>query len=189
MTVPFQLFDVLDPATEAALRASIKRWGVIVPVVVDQHGQVIDGHHRKRIADELGVPCPEQVREVENDEEARQLAVTLNTDRRHLDPEQRRPIVADLRAQGHSLRAIGRALGVSKDTVANDLGELSRGRQFEQPDKVRGLDGKVRPATRPAPEPEPEDDEPLFAPGEHAAILDTLHEEHGDDLTPDYIER
>ena len=36
----FQLFDALDPATEAALRASISRWGVIVPVIVDQDGNV-----------------------------------------------------------------------------------------------------------------------------------------------------
>lgn len=190
--MPFQLFDALDPATEAALRASIKRWGVIVPVVVDQHGQVIDGHHRKRIADELGVPCPEQIREVENDEEARQLAVTLNTDRRHLAPEHRRPIVADLRAQGHSLRAIAGALGISKSQVANDLEALSTSGQSPQPERVRTSDGRTYPATRPAPKPEPEpepDDEPLFAPGEHAAILDTLHEEHGDDLTPDDIER
>lgn len=185
MTVPFQLFDVLDPATEAALRASIKRWGVIVPVVVDQHGQVIDGHHRKRIADELGVPCPEQVREVENDEEARQLAVTLNTDRRHLAPEQRRQVVADLRQQGHSLRAIAGALGSSLRTIQRDLAGVSG----DTPAEIRGRDGKTYPATRPAPKPEPEDDEPLFAPGEPDAILDTLHEEHGDDLTPDDIER
>src|SRR5690606_29372955 len=114
--------------------------------------------------------------------------VTLNTDRRHLDPEKRRQIVADLRAQGHSLRAIGGALGVDKRTVQRDLESI--GADAPIPDRVRTLHGRTYPATRPAPQPEPEpDDEPLFAPGEHAAILDTLHEEHGDDLTPDDIER
>jgi hypothetical protein len=38
--------------------------------------------------------------------------------------------------------------------------------------------------------PAPDDqDEPLFAPGEQDAILDTLHDEHGEDLDPDVIER
>lgn len=50
-----QLFPSLDAATEQALRESIRRFGVLVPVVRDQHGQVIDGHHRSRIAGEEGV--------------------------------------------------------------------------------------------------------------------------------------
>jgi hypothetical protein len=41
-----------------ALRASIRTHGVLVAVVRDQHGRIIDGHHRERIAAELGVACP-----------------------------------------------------------------------------------------------------------------------------------
>lgn len=146
---PFQLFDALDPATDAALRASIERFGVLVPIAVDQHGNVLDGHHRKRIAAELGVSWREDVHVVADEDEARSIAATLNTDRRQLDAERRRKVVADLRQKGHSLRAIGDALGVSKDTVANDVAEaeLSSGRQLT-PDRTIGKDGKSRPAKR-----------------------------------------
>lgn len=52
---PFQLFRNLAPPIEAALRASIYRFGVLVPIAKDQHGNILDGHQRARLADELGV--------------------------------------------------------------------------------------------------------------------------------------
>src|SRR5579871_1928549 len=36
---PFQIMPELDAATEAAMRASILRFGVLVPVTRDQHGR------------------------------------------------------------------------------------------------------------------------------------------------------
>lgn len=142
---PFQLFDALDPATEAALRASIERFGVLVPIAVDQHGNVLDGHHRKRIAAELGVSWREDVHVVADEDEARSIAATLNTDRRQLDAEQRRKVVADLRQQGHSLRAIGNAVGVSQEQVRQDLATV---KDLTVPDRIIGKDGKSRPAKR-----------------------------------------
>ena len=137
---------VLDRATEAALRASILRYGVLVAVVRDQHGRTLDGHHRARLADALGVDYPVAVVEVRDDEHAGNLVRDLNLARRHLDPEQRRRVVASLRADGHSLRAIGAAVGVSKSQVAKDVAQLSTGGQL--PDRVTGLDGRSRPAKR-----------------------------------------
>ena len=58
----FQLFDALDDATEAALRSSIQRHGVLVPIFKDQHDRILDGHQRSRIADEVGVAYEEAVR-------------------------------------------------------------------------------------------------------------------------------
>lgn len=145
---PYQLFPVLDSATESALRASIERWGVLVPIAKDQHGNIIDGHHRARIAAELRVDCRVDVIRVDSADDARAMAATLNTDRRHLTVDQRRPVVADLREKGHSQHAIAGALGVSQSTVRDDLAELSRGTKFAQPATVRGLDGKDRAPTR-----------------------------------------
>jgi hypothetical protein len=51
---------------------------------------------------------------------AREVAVTLNADRRHLDAAQRREVVAALRAASHSYRAIARALGVIKAQAHRD---------------------------------------------------------------------
>lgn len=148
-----QLFPALDAATEAALEASISRWGVLVPVVVDQNGTTIDGHHRSMVADRLGVEYPRLVRNVESEVEALELARTLNTDRRHLDPDQRKQLVVDLATQVddrgvgvHSPNAIADALGVTLDTVQRDLAEVTDVGNL--PDSRRGKDGKVYPAKR-----------------------------------------
>jgi site-specific DNA-methyltransferase (adenine-specific) len=155
-----QLFDALSTPIEDALRASIRRFGVLVPVARDQHGRIIDGHHRVRLADEEGVNCPEVVITVADDDEAREIARTLNADRRQLTEEQRRAVVADLRRGGHSERAIAGALGVSQATVHRDIGRATDSGESVQPDRVRSLDGKSRPAVQsrrdPDPEPEPE---------------------------------
>lgn len=60
--------------------------------------------------------------------------------------EDRRAIVGDLRAEGMSTRAIGSALGVGQSTVRRDLSTEPNG----SVDRITGLDGKSRPATRPA---------------------------------------
>lgn len=149
MTEPFQLFDALPAHIEDALRASIDRFGVLVPVTVDQHGAMLDGHHRARIADELGVHYDRLVRDCTDDDERREIARTLNSDRRQLSEEQRLSVTKALREQGHTLRAIAGALGVSKSTVANDVAQLSSDGQLNQPERVKSLDGKSRPARRP----------------------------------------
>lgn len=170
-----QLFDVLDPATEAALRDSIERFGVIQPIVVSagpwREGTVIDGHHRRRLAHELDVACPVIRRTITTEGEAEEIARTLNEDRRHLlDIEQRRELVAHLRAEGHSLRAIASAVGVSHEQARQDAATV---KDLTVPERVNGLDGKSRPATRPKSEPEwpvrrQEDDEPYHWPGDNA---------------------
>lgn len=138
-----QLYPALDTATEAALRASIERFGVLLPIVVDQEGQLLDGHHRTRIAGELGVDCPRVTRHVADDEERQEIARTLNEDRRMLARSERLPVVRALRENGHSTRAIAGALRVSKSLVHKDLQqEVSTGGQ------VTGLDGKSYPAQR-----------------------------------------
>ncbi len=133
----------LDQATEAALRASIQRFGVIVPVVVDQHGNLLDGHNRQRIAADLGVPCPEQRITVRDADEAKEVARTLNEDRRHMPKAQRLAVVKVLRDQGHSTRAIAAAVGVSQQQVSKDVRQVTTSCQVPAPAAVQGLDGKT----------------------------------------------
>lgn len=175
-----QIFDALDPATEAALRASIVKHGVLVPVAVDQNERVLDGHHRSRIATELDIPFPTIMHWVAGDAEAKEIARTLNEDRRQLPTDQRREVVADLREDGHSLRAIGKAVGVHHSVVADDLeavgfptpqpqpfaaepmgvdsepvGSAPIGRNPKGlPERVTGTDGKSYPAAKPQPTPD-----------------------------------
>lgn len=144
----YQLFDPLDPATEAALRESIDRFGVLVPVVRDQHGNTIDGHHRSRIADELGRKYRVDVISVESEDEAEELARTLNTDRRHLTAEQLDAHIIVLREAGASEHAIADSAGVSRSTVHRRRQQLVQENKLTEPERVQSLDGKSRPAKR-----------------------------------------
>jgi ParB-like chromosome segregation protein Spo0J len=152
MTEQFQLFDALPAHIEDALRASIERFGVLVPVSVDQDGNILDGHHRKRIAEALKVPYDRLVRVCADDDERREIAHTLNADRRQLTEDQRRAVVLQIKVDGgHSNRQIAEALGVSEPTVRRDLAKVSGASPDapELPDRVTGKDGKSYPSRRP----------------------------------------
>lgn len=158
MSAPFQIFPRLPAAVEDALRASISRFGVLVPVVKDQQGRIVDGHHRSRIADELGVEYRVDTVTVTDDDEAKEMARTLNADRRHLTEEQRLAAVALLAGETvavgreevarHSPNAIAGALGVSLKTVQDDIEQLTTASKLSRPEKTLGQDGKVRPTKR-----------------------------------------
>lgn len=145
----YQLYKDLSDATEAALRASIRHFGVILPVVYDQHGNVLDGHQRLRIAAELHVDVPATVIAVTDDAHAREIARTLNEDRRAMPRAERIEVVKALREEGHSVRAIAAAVGSPPSTIQGDLATV-RTRTVEEPERITGLDGKERPAQRPA---------------------------------------
>jgi len=125
---------------------------VLVPVAKDQHGNVLDGHQRARIADSLGVKYPINIIEVADEDEAREIARTLNEDRRPMAKDDRIEVVKALREDGHTLRAIAGAVGVSQEQVRQDLSGVNH----LTPDTVRGLDGKSYPA-RKAPKLPPQD--------------------------------
>lgn len=79
------------------------------------------------------------------------------------------------RDKGMSFRAIGKVMGVSAQSVMRDTATVPDGTVDgpapEPPTEIVGLDGKVRPASRPAPAPAPapapeptdDDDEPVDA--------------------------
>ena len=62
---------------------SIKRFGVLVPIIRDQAGNILDGHHRAAIANQLGIEAPERSVEAPDDpDEKAALIGSLNDDRR-----------------------------------------------------------------------------------------------------------
>lgn len=119
--VVFQPMPKLSPDQYDALKSEIEANGIVVPIILDQHGRIIDGHNRKQIADELGIVCPSEVRHVVDDAEAENLAVVLNCARRHLSREQVRYIVRNeiKRCPDDSDRAIARRVGCSPSTVGS----------------------------------------------------------------------
>lgn len=80
----YQLFERLRPAEYAALEADIAKRGVLVPVEVDENGNVLDGHHRVEIAERLGKPYQTIERHFDTEREEREHVIKLNLARRHL---------------------------------------------------------------------------------------------------------
>lgn len=144
------VFPPLPPDEYQALRDSIAERGVEVPIVVDEHGDVIDGRMRRHIARELGIECPSEVRAGLTLDERRELAVTLNGPRRHMSRQQKRQLVVSelMVGRDRSDRAIGRLAGVDGKTVGKIRAELET-----EEDTWRKAKPPVESAESPQPEP------------------------------------
>lgn len=118
-SVRYQVMPPLSPDEYQELHDDIKANGVLVPVVEDENGVLIDGHHRQKIAFELGVPCPVEIIEGKSEAEKRGMAFTLNLKRRHLNREQRRALIAESLKQDPQLsnREHARRTGAHQTTA------------------------------------------------------------------------
>lgn len=147
---PILKMPVLNAEDLSALRSNIAQNGVVVPIILDEQQNIIDGFHRLQIATELGYECPEVVIPNLSLEEKRTLARSLNLARRQLSSEQRRALIADQLAEtpGLSNRLISKQLGVSHPTVASVRAELTSTGKLFQLDRTKGIDGKVRSIRR-----------------------------------------
>jgi transcriptional regulator with XRE-family HTH domain len=176
MTTAYQLLPPLTDEGRAALRDDIAEHGVQQPIVVDEHGTIIDGHHRQAIADELGVACPRSVYPGYSDEEKRSLALRLNLHRRQLTTAQRNELIVALRREGMTQQEIAKAVGVSVGTVN---GALKFSPENEGgPETITNTRGQQRPTRydrRPRPGDDFTDDQ-----GETRRVAEV--QEHGDDI-------
>lgn len=115
------LLPPLSSAEYAALRADIKVNGVREPVLLDEDGNILDGHHRKRIDPN----APTRVIKGLSPEEKRAFVFRSNFCRRNLSPEQRDEVkgrmketAVGLREEGRTQQEIADLLGVARPTVA-----------------------------------------------------------------------
>lgn len=77
----FQAYRLHPPLSReelSMLSKSIQTYGVLMPVVVDEHGHTIDGHERQAICRELGVRCPRRIVKCLSEEEKVALVFQLN---------------------------------------------------------------------------------------------------------------
>ena len=144
----YRLLPPLDSETYAGLKDNIALHGVLVPIVRDEAGLLLDGFARLQIAAELGYECPTVVHEGLSEPEKRSLVRALNLARRQLDQRARRAVIAEQLRETPNLsnRRIARGLGVHHDTVASVRHELASTGQIDQLDRLIGQDGRVRPA-------------------------------------------
>jgi N6-adenosine-specific RNA methylase IME4/ParB-like chromosome segregation protein Spo0J len=142
-----QVMPELSESEYQELKADIEERGVQVPVELDEEGNILDGYHRVKVCNELGISdYPTIIRYGMTDEEKRLHARKLNMARRHLNGEQKRELIAaQLRETPEwSDRQIAKGFGVDHKTVgAVRKGSESTG-EIPQLEKRIGADGKER---------------------------------------------
>lgn len=118
--------DLLPPlktSEREALAADIAIHGVLHPIVIDEDGNILDGHHRYAIDRD----APTRVVAGLSDDEKKAYTIRANLARRNLSSEQSREVSKRQREIARSLRetdakrwtqeAVGALLGVARSTV------------------------------------------------------------------------
>ena len=141
-------FRALNDDEERTLTESIKRFGVLVPVVVDHEGNIVDGHNRQRIAASLGVPYP--ITALPDGASADDVAQALNLARRHLAPEERAVFLVQLAELSN--RAAAAVMGVGETTVRRDRADTAPDGAMPSPVVRTARDGSKRRAKQLTPE-------------------------------------
>jgi DNA methylase/ParB/Sulfiredoxin domain len=149
-TDPYRIFPPATEAQKQELRTAIEAAGLKNPVVMDEHRNVIDGHTRRDICEELGLDWLKgaDVQIGLPEIEKRALAIELNMWRRplQLTPKLRRELVS-IYLQAHadlSVRQVAELFGVSKSQVQIIKTELSKSGQLPKITSTIGQDGVRR---------------------------------------------
>jgi ParB-like chromosome segregation protein Spo0J len=147
----FQVMPDLSPEEYAALKNSIAERGVEVPIVEDAAGNIIDGHHRKRAWEELKAlgfdlaDLPRETRtDLGTDQAKRDLALSLNLQRRHLNRQQRKEVISSaLKATPErSDRWLADVVGADHKTISSVRRHLEVRGEIPQVNRLYGKDGK-----------------------------------------------
>jgi ParB-like chromosome segregation protein Spo0J len=152
-TSKYQLMPDMSPAEFEALKADIAQRGVVVPIDIDEHGDILDGHHRYRAWAELhkNEPPPTIVRAGLSEQEKRAFARKNNILRRHLSREQIRRLIAEQLKDSPEWadNRIAEDLGVDGKTVGSVRDDLESTSEIPKFDRLVGKDGKARPRKQP----------------------------------------
>jgi ParB-like chromosome segregation protein Spo0J len=154
---PYQLLPPLSDDEFASLKADIAKHGILVAVELDEHGHLLDGHHRVRAWQELrseGVRVPDFPRVIRaglTEAEKRSHVRAVNLVRRHLSAAQRRAIIADALREdaSQSDRQVASMLGVSHPTVAAVRRELEGRGDVERFTTRMDVLGRSQPVRHP----------------------------------------
>lgn len=117
-----ELTEILPPLAQddySRLKESIRQKGIQQKIKVLKDGTIIDGVHRKKIAEELklkDIPF-EEIKNVDKDG-VLELGLELNIARRHLSHEQKIEISIKLRQRGFTQEQAGRLVGLDQSTIS-----------------------------------------------------------------------
>lgn len=155
-TSPYQVMPDLSHDEYAALKGDIAERGVLVAVELDEHGNILDGHHRVKAWQELRaetVDLPDYPRIVRvglSEEAKRTHARQLNYARRHLSQEARRELIREQLKDTPELsaRQIAKALGADHKTVITQREALTQRGEIPHVTTTKDTLGRKQPRVR-----------------------------------------
>ena len=184
----YQVMPALSREEMEALRASIEMEGVREPIVVDEDGEILDGHHRHKINPD----APRRVMEGLTESEKVAFAIRSNTARRNLSFEQKKDLRNKQKETAKQLKTedpkkytqevLAAILGVAQGTIAkwklfeatNIPGNNGCQEESESEDTTTGVD-EIEPEKEESMEveetPPPETDARVTIPKEHYPII------------------
>jgi ParB-like chromosome segregation protein Spo0J len=129
------LVSELSPEEYESLKRSIKENGLYVPLIVNQDGIVLDGHHRLKACQELGIEPKTLVREFKDKLEEQLFVIDCNLKRRQLNNFQRtelalksKSILAEI-AKNHEKAGVkldpSQDLVMGRQGVSGEIGKLA----------------------------------------------------------------
>lgn len=161
----YQVMPDLTAEEYAELKSDIATRGVMVPIEFDEHGNVLDGHHRLRACSELGIKeYPKVIRAGMTEAEKRTHARKLNMARRQLNREQKQTLIREQLKETpeKSDRQIAKGLGVHHTTVNAQRKMLEKNGDVAKLATSIDTKGRSQPRERkPAPKPVPEFRKPV----------------------------
>ncbi len=146
----YQLFNDLGAKEYQALKDDIRERGVLVPIELDDLGNVLDGHHRLKAWQELkkeGARVGDYsslIRSGLTEDEKHNHIRALNILRRQLSKAERNKHWEAMRGSGMTYQAIADASGVAVQTVHDAVFQNRK----TQPATITGKDGKKYPAKK-----------------------------------------
>lgn len=149
----FQELPRLSTEEYDLLQASIKDSGVRHPILIcATTGCILDGHHRKEIADTLGLDCPSiKIYHMTSDAQRRAYGIRVNLERRHLSTEQRKVLTAhqkklakQLKKEGKTQEEVARMLGVQQGTISKWIRPIIPGNNRSNGHKISLNDQRVK---------------------------------------------
>jgi DNA methylase/ParB-like nuclease domain len=145
------------------LKNSIATHGLYDPITINKQGYVLDGHHRLKVCEELGIDPRFEIRSFDNELQEELFVYEVNRARRQLTTFQNvelglkeKPLLAQLAQQNmragiplpdnrervHTDKILARKLGVSKDTLYK-VEQVLQAAQ-ENPTRELGIDYEGR---------------------------------------------
>jgi hypothetical protein len=120
----YRILPPLRPERYQALKNEIALNGVETPIIVDQHGNIIEGWHRWLACQELGIFCPTEVRYFTSEAEKFRLILSVNCNRRQMNRAQKRELIASY------LKVVP---DTSDNWLAETIGGVSKNRPHSGP--------------------------------------------------------